>query len=73
MTDFMHDDVSDDFPWGGVHHKVQNLEFPRYIPLCCRKSLQKFFEFLPALLTEFKQSFDLTRNGLVSITPRVPV
>jgi len=58
MTDFVHDDVSDDFPWGGVHQKVQNLEFPRYIPFCCRKSLQKFFEFLPALLTEFKQSFD---------------
>jgi len=22
---------------------------------------------------EFKQSFELTRNGLISITPRVPV
>jgi hypothetical protein len=22
---------------------------------------------------EFKQSFDLSRNGLVSITPRIPV
>src|SRR5215510_11624911 len=59
MADFMHDDVSDDFSRCGVHHKLQNLKFPRYIPLCCRKSLHKFFEFLAALLTELKQSFDL--------------
>ena len=64
VADLVQQDVHDDLPWRRCQDMDLHLEILRNIQVLGGKRLDKFLQFLPALLTELKERFDaVVRDG----------